>query len=493
MNKKRIAVLSIAVLLFLAALPTWAVEDEITYGVLGSGYVYKISVTKDVIEAAGKVPCDSTTDPYQCDRWRYNQALNCPTSIALGGQGVKPIDAIGAATEGKSGGAGQGAGMAPEDRSPPGASPVRVNELVTVATISKAGSVLGSSGMASDTFIEQSGRYNPEAHVESDAFVSTKNFYEERCDPVNTSSYVHVFTRSEIQPEIFTMSECFSDQCSQSGIGARGFSAPRPSAQEARTMAHLSGAGGKIQGRVKSFISKMGGASGANSLTAESVLTYISFESDGSPKGLKWTALTTASGVKINGQEVALEPGQTFGVDIPGAPPELRERGAPGPQSFFVGLSAPYVISKKDGTQLKIYAPGMFYGTETQTTYIGGAQLDAGLGRAPAFDFLATDFPSSFGTISFLRPGPPPFGSAFEPTPDSSSGQAIDGIERGPILSVREMATGPAPMIILMAAAGFALALLMLGWIQRFEWGRHLFGFQPLRSVNWVYRAFVRT
>lgn len=490
MRIKRIAVLSIGILLFLAALPTWAVEDEITYGVLGSGYVYKISVTKEVIEATGKAPCNRETNPYQCDKWRYNQALNCPTSIALGRQGFKPIDAIGL-NEGVSGGAGQGTatGTVPEDRSPPGASPVRINELLTIATISKAGSVLGSSGMASDTFVEQDGRSNPEAHTDSDAFVASKNSYEERCDPVSTSSYVHAFTRSETQPETFSMMECFSDQCSRSGIGP---DAPRPSAREARTMAYLTDKGAQIQGRVKSFISNFGGASGANSLTAESVLTYISFESDGSPKGLKWTALTTASGVKINGQEVALEPGKTFGVEVPGAPPELRQHGAPGPQSFFVGLSAPYVISKKDGTQLKIYAPGMFYGTETQTTYIGGAQLDAGLGRAPIFNFLATEFPSDFGTIEFFRPGPPPFESQFESPSDPTP--ATGGVDpRGPILSIREMSAGPTPMIILMAAAGFALVLLLLGWIQRFVWGRRLFSVQPLRSVNWIYRAFVRT
>ncbi|MBW3588241.1 MAG: hypothetical protein KY429_02355 [Actinobacteria bacterium] len=471
--RKLVAVVVLSVILVMGASPTHAVEEELTHGVGARAYAYKISVTKEVIQIDGQVPCDPETDPYGCDNQQYNQTLNCQPTIALGKGGLIPMAPPPGGTP-RTGGAGDEAGQAPENREPPGASPVKLNELLAVGSISRAGSVLGSSGLASDTYVDQSGRSNPEAHSESDGFVANKNEYEERCDPAtSTSSYVHPLTWSKETPEAFSFVECKGDDCSQSG--AAGI--PRPSARHALAAVHLSESGGKVTGKLRAFVSEMGGSQGANSLSVDYVATYVSFESDGTPEGMKWSAVTVASGVRINGVPVSLSQGQTVGTD-----------------AFFVGVAGPYVISKKDGTELKIYAPGMFYGTETQTTYVGGAELIAGLGRAPVFDFLSSPFANEGETISFTRPGPPAFGTnETAPAAGPEVPPEVTTGPEGPAFAVKEMSAGPWPLISLLAAGGLALTVLLFGWIQRFAWGRRLFEVQPLRSANWMYRAFVRT
>ena len=470
--RKLLAIVALSVLLVMGASPTHAVEEELTHGVGAKAYAYKISVTKEAIQIAGLSPCNKQTNPYQCDKQRYNQALNCQPTLALGEGGLVPIGAPPGGSL-RSGGAGDGMGMAPENRDPPGASPVKINELLAVASISRAGPVLGSSGLASDTFVDLDGRANPEAHAESDGFVSNKNEYEERCDPpTSTSSYVHPLTWSKETPEAFSFVECKGDRCSRSG-STQG----RPSAQQAMAAVHLSESGGKVTGKLRAFVSEMGGSQGANSLSVDYVATFVSFESDGTPKGMKWSAVTVASGVRLNGVPINLSQGQTVGTD-----------------AFFVGVAGPYVVSKKDGTELRIYAPGMFYGTEAQTTYIGGAELIAGLGRAPVFDFLSSPFANEGETISFTRPGPPVFsGTDSLPAAGPEVAPGVTTGPEGPLFSVTEMTADPLPLISLLAAGAFGLTLLLFGWVQRFSWGKRLFEFQPLRSANWMYRAFVRT
>jgi len=470
--RKLLALVALSVLLVMGASPTHAVEEELAHGVGAKAYAYKISVTKEVIQLAGQAPCDKEADPYGCDKQRYNQSPNCQPSVALGSGGLVPMGPPPGGTL-RTGGAGDGAGQAPENRDPPGASPVKINELLAVASISRAGSALGSSGLASDTFVDLDGRASPEAHAESDGFVGNKNEYEERCDPAtSTSSYAHPMSWSKQTPEAFAFSECKGDRCSRSGS-----TEIRPSAQQALAAVHLSESGGKVTGKLRSFVSEMGGSQGANSLSIDYVATFVSFESDGTPKGMKWSAVTVASGVRLNGIPINLSQGQTVGTD-----------------AFFVGVAGPYVVSKEDGTELRIYAPGMFYGTEAQTTYVGGAELIAGLGRAPRFDFLGSPFGNESETISFTRPGPPAFSDTGSlPAAGPEVAPQVTTGQEGPLFSVKQMSAGPAPLISLLAAGGLALTILLFGWIQRFKWGKRLFEVQPLRSANWMYRAFVRT
>jgi hypothetical protein len=43
-------------------------------------------------------------------------------------------------------------------------------------------------------------------------------------------------------------------------------------------------------------------------------------------------------------------------------------------------------------------------------------------------------------------------------------------------------------------AAGFAALLLVLArWSRRWAWGRRLCRAQPLKGIDWLYRAFVKT
>jgi hypothetical protein len=480
--RRLLAATSLALLLALVAAPSASgAEAELTFNITDTrAYAYKISVGKEVIQVAGLSPCNKQTDPYGCDKNRYNQQPNCPPpkAVALMPDPVKGVDL-------KSGGAGQGTGPT-SGREPEGASPVKINELLTVGTITKAGPFLGSGGVASDTFVDLDGRANPEAHTESDAFVTNKNSQEERCDPANAASYVHAVSKSGQKPETYSFVECTDEfQPQEPRCGRSGSTEGRPSAKKAYSIVHLYESGGKVIARLKSFVSNMTMGSGTQSLGVESMTTYLSLESDGTRSGLKWSAISSASGVTLGGQPITLRPGDT--VEAPGgcAPPA----GCVGPT--HVGLAGPYVSTSQDGTKVLMIAPGLFYATTTQTTYVAGAELRAALGRAIPFSFSALGIGSS-SPLGLVRPGPAPFGSEL-PT-DTGVPVATGPVDGGdPIVSVKRLVTQPVAFTSLIALGGLTLAVLLAGWIQRFAWGQKLYRMQPLRSINWMYRAFVRT
>jgi hypothetical protein len=467
--KKLLALLAIALLISLVLFPAPSVssaEAELTFNIAEArAYAYRISLNEEVFRLAS---CNKQTDPYQCDNNRYNQAPNCPPARRTEVAATPPPG-------GKvlSGGAGF-QNERTSGKEPHKANPVKINELVTTGSLTKAGTVAGASGSASDTFTDNSGRDNPEAHAESDATIPNKNRREERCQEPEASSYIHVLSRSETQPETYSLTECIGEnRCSESAIGYR-----RPSAGRAFSVISLYQEGGKVFGRLKAFVSNMSFGSGPTGATVESMTTYLSFESDGTRAGLKWSAVSTASGVTAFGQPVPLESGQT--VEAPGG-------------AAFIGIVGPYVVANNAGTQLMMIAPGLFYSTNDQTTYVAGSEVRAGFGRSIPFSFLASQFNSGNPGLGLIRPGPQNFG-------DETAALGTDGVlptapDAGepPVLSIRRLATAPWPLASMIAAAGLALLVLLAGWMQRFPVARKLFRLQPLRSLNWMYRAFVRT
>ena len=472
-----------------------ATEKQLTYNLTSftRAYAYKISVTKEAIEASRAQstlyeqckaqfnhpeceqmrPCNPDTDKYACDASQYDHAPNCLGAAKLGTekQGPQPVLPDGAIVI--SGGAGQGAGVADNDADPPGASPVKINELVTTGSLGKTpafgGFTLLASGSSSDTFVDLDGTANQEAHTDTDAFVPNKSAYEERCDPNEGGSYVHVLSRSKQAPSTYNIAQCFGNRCSESGslFG-------RPAANHARTIVSLFEEGGKVKGKL--FANVSGGDLGGG-LTIESATTYISFETDGTSQGLNWSVATVASGVKLFGVPIATPPGETIGL----------------PGGTFVGVAGPYVKSAQDGTSLAVIAPGFFYGTEQQTTYIAGAELFAGMGRADPF-------------VNPVRPPDDLFDIFIPGFTDGPGGQfpiggplaAPTGPEIGPgdsalALDVREVVSGPWAIAAILAFGLIAMILVLGKWVQRFDWGRRWFEAQPLRSINWMFRAFIQT
>jgi hypothetical protein len=53
--------------------------------------------------------------------------------------------------------------------------------------------------------------------------------------------------------------------------------------------------------------------------------------------------------------------------------------------------------------------------------------------------------------------------------------------------------TGQVAIAAILAAGMAALLLLLVRWSRRWGWGRRLCRAQPLKGVDWLYRAFVKT
>lgn len=480
-----------------------AAEPELFYAFKeAKAYGYKISVTKEAIEAARaqsnsykqckatfnnpnceKIrPCDPATDVYQCDSYQYNHTPNCPPALALGlfKEGPQPVKPPGGVE--RTGGAGINAGNATTDPHP--ANPVKINELLASGiSLTRIASSLQSGGMSSDTYVDLDGRANSEAHTETDGFIPNKPSYEERCwsgtnppspfgdggpSVIDPADMVHILSRSTQTPRSYQMTECFGSQCSQSEsiFG-------RPSANHALMVSDMFEAGGKVHGRLMSVVS--GASFGAGQATADNIATYAAFESDGTAKGLKWTVVTVATGVKLAGQPVS---------------PQVGGPAVGGPGGTFVGVAGPYVNALADGSKITIIAPGFFYGTEQQTTYAAGAELRASMGRAVSQGtFTPVNEP---GTIRLLIPGVTGF-----TVPGETEAPVVVELAppepSDPTISIREVSGSILPTVSIFSGAALALLLMLSGWVQRFGWGKRIFALQPLRSFVWIYRAFVRT
>jgi hypothetical protein len=261
------------------------------------------------------------------------------------------------------------------------------------------------------------------------------------------------------------------------------------SAEHARSIVDLSEGKDSVDAILSANVDELSYGSGA--FTVDSVETFIVVTSDGTPAGLEWSVTSTASGASMGGQKLTLPPGEV--VSGPG---------------FSVGMAAPYVAATKDGTQLRIVAPGLMIASEQQAAFFGGAEIYAGFGEGLDFEFIPRtmddpdndtfgDATSNFasgggigGGSSTLGAGS--FGGGVGLGPSDTSSDPVAAAPATELL-VYEQATGRGAVagIVLLGLLGWFL--LMGRWLQRFTWGRALYRVQPFRTIDWLYRAFVKT
>lgn len=461
-----------------------AADESLSYSIKEARtYAYKVSLIKEIIENAPK--CNPEDDPkYKCDEGQYNHEPNCPKEIAVGPAGKLPAATPPEGVTPIEGGAGDGTG----GERPPSSSPVRLNELIALGTASHFGSVKEAAGYASKAYVDLSGRDDPEQHTESQILSSNKADYEERCWPEDKAKegndFVHLLSHSFKDVETYHYSECFRRGCQWGGLGNFGADAER-----ARSITHLFEDGGKIHMILSAKIEDLSYGSGA--LTVEAIETFVDISSDGTAGGLKWSVSSTASGAKLGGQPIALPPGQI--VSGPG---------------FSFGMAAPYVGTEDDGSQIRVEAPGFMIATTEQTVHFAGAEAGAGLGEALDFVFQGgggtdaqpdtgsddKDFSTSaapFDTGSAVLGGST-FGGGVAIGPSDPAGDPVSAAPATELL-IYEQATGRGAVAGIVALGLLGWFLLMGRWLQRFGWGKNLYRLQPFRTVDWLYRAFVKS
>ncbi len=448
-------------------------------------YAYKAGLRDEIIPLIP--PCKPEDDPYDCDNSKWEHKENCPEPIEIGRKGKAPKPKPPREAEPAKGGAGDHAG--PAER-PEQGTPIQLNRLLSAAKQSHVSGLSEAGGLASSIYTDSSGRSEPLAHTQSEAFAPNFAPYEERCysgddsgdpRPVDKDNYEHFLSRSFKTPSTYHLSECFGKRC-QFGLGF--------SAERARQIVLIEETSGAVSGQLHSMVDGLKSAGGA--FTLDSIVTYVTFRSDGTRAGLKWSAVTTASGAKIAGQPVALPPGETV--------------GGPG---FSVGVSEPYVDAAKDGRKLTILALGLHFGSREQNAFLGGAEVVASFGADESFQFPSFDEPETGA------PGAPSgtgSGGDFGPIGGGSGGFGVgnpggfdDAGQSPPPAAPPPVAAGEPEEILIykvVTGIGIAPALLALGllgwmmllsrWLQRYTWARRLYGVQPFRALDWMYRAFIK-
>ncbi len=510
-------VLSVAVLgmIFaaLASSPAMAEEKTVlTYSIKEArASLWQIHYPQSTFVTEKYFPCVAADDEnYGCDRARYNQTPNsCPQDVALGRtkeapETPKPEDAEGGVTD--------DGGMGAASEWPRG-NPVTV---VHGLASGHMASTPESGGFASMYYVDNSGRRETEAHVESDAFVGNRNNYEERCAVVDafseTSMYdgpfsAHMLSRAN-DTSTYNMSAFTTMEAEAPGGSKEGIS-----------IVKLWEAGGRIHGVLTSTVRGANLADGA--VIIDAVRSVISFSSDGTEKGLVAIAKTEALGLTIVGTKVpSLDAGQI--IPLGG--------------EAFLGVIRPVVQVADKGHRVTIRAPGVFLAASNtgldslpipedpiqdyeqldtirtqlceglgttdppctltlggklksdQVIYVAGAILDAGVGRVPASSFLPELPAIPLPPIpSFVPPSiaPPLIGPSIIP-PAASQPVAL------PRFEVRSLAGSPWPAAVIVAM-GFLGFLMIIGrWTTRFAWARALSRYPPFPAFGWAYRAFLK-
>lgn len=464
-----------AALLVPAALPPAAsgAEKVLSYSIREArAYAFRVPLRKEVITLAQRArPCDPEEDPYRCDDSQYEHRPNCPPNAAIGPATKGPAAAEPEGDAKRSGGAGDGSGP---QTSPSLESPVTLNDLVTLGRIGHVGALRDASGFASESYVDLSGRQEPQAHTESDAFSGSRRAYEERCfGEVSEGSYVHVLSRSTQGPSTYHLAECFERGCRFGGPGLGG-------AEEGRTIVHLAQRADTVVARTSALLERATWADGG--FTVDSVRSAIELESDGTADGLRWSVSSSVLGARLGGRPIELAPGQT--VSVPG---------------IQIGLAEPWVQTSENGGRIRIVAPGLYFSTQEQSAFFGGTELTATIGRRPPLapeddDDDAGDTTtggSGFDTdLDTTGPVPIPTSAA---TPVTPAVPEAPPIASEPAVTVEQVRTGQGALVSLLALAMLAVLLILLRWIGRYSWGRRLYRVQPLRTFDWLYRAFVKT
>lgn len=448
-----------------------AAEKQFIYSVKEArAYAVKGSLHKEVINLAPK--CKPEEDKqYACTD--HNHKPNCPKKIEIGPKGKVPMPAPPKGVEPNTGGAGETVG---ED-APPQSSPVRLNRLASVAKQSHLFGVREAGGLASSIYTDSSGRSEPEAHTVSEGFSKTVRDWEERCywhdGNESESSYEHFMSRSGTGPDTYHLSECIGRQCQFSfGINA----------ERSRQIVHMVERNGKVMGAIESMVEglEFGGPGG---IVVDSVVTYVSFETDGTEPGLEWAVASRASDARLGGQPVPLPPGETVQAG-----------------GFSIGMAEPYVNASPDGTTLTMVAPGLHVGHQEQAALFGGAELYMSAGKQAGG---SPDFPddlddsSVFNDDGSFNSGVGSGGIAgetggFDAGASGDDDETLAQGEAGQI-QIFEKATGIGAVAVIVALGGFCWFLLLSRWLQRYTWGQKLTRMQPFKFFDWMYRAFVKT
>lgn len=416
-------------------------------------YAFKVSLSKQELQLIP--PCDPSTDPYKCDTSQYEHKPNCPPQIALGPSKPGPVPEPASQSIVMSGGATDHLGTEPNQ-----SSPVRLNRLLSLGRLGHSGAFPSAGGFASDQYVDLNGRRTPAAHTQSEAFSNLPD-YEERCNPVPTSassSYEHFLSRSGDGPATYHLSECFGSQCTF-GAGL--------SVEHALTLVDMYEKGGVVTATVQSELQGLELVPGV--LGADLLSTYISVRSDGTPSGLKWSVATTLAGLKIAGQKVALPIGATIPVG----------------SGLTVGIVPPFVQPTEGGHVLSIMAPGLSIMSDQQSIFLGGAELYGSFSREPPASFN----PLLPGIVQ-LPPAPAIVLPSIAPPPQPITQQPLPAT---PTFAIKMYDTGQAAIVAILAAGIAALLLVFARWSRRWAWGRRLSRAQPLKGIDWLYRAFVKT
>jgi hypothetical protein len=448
-------------------------------------YAYRVTLRKEVIEGARQAePCDPEEDPYQCDTTRYEHEPNCAQPLTVGPKGKAPDVRPVPGAEPIEGGAGASEGAEAE---PPTASPVTLNELISLGHLGHIGGLVEAGGLASDSYVDLSGRQEPTMHTESDVVPGLPG-YEERCldeDPSH-NSYRHFLSRTAETPETYHLAECRKDDCT--------FDRLTFSAQDvmARTIVHLKEEGGKIIGKIQATFHDA--AWGGGAFAVDSVDTILTFESDGTAEGLKWSVGTTAKGARLGGTPVSLPSGRLVGT-----------------ADLQVGVAAPYVSSADDGSSLRIVAPGLVVASREQTAWFGGAEVDATFGRSGAAG--ATGGPgagagsgeggSAAGTSGASASGGGSGASAGEAVGAGGTASGGNGAGGEPIPSAPAAGSPAAvsverfqtdlPFVLIIGGGLLAALWIVARWMRQFPLGSALTYYPPFSLIDRLYRTFAKS
>ncbi|TMK19304.1 MAG: hypothetical protein E6G68_06165 [Actinobacteria bacterium] len=460
-------------------------------------FLWQVAYPQSTFISEKYFPCDPTTDHYGCDRGRYAKSDRSTCDAPLGRTGEAPETPTAAEAAD---------GVGPTDADGTASSWPRGNpvEVIHGLAMGRLGSSPESGGLASMYYVDQSGRRETEAHVESDGYVSNRNDYEERCakvDAILESTYMnepfaaHMLSRADQTPSTYSMSSFTTSEAS---------AYPPGQPKEDVSIVKLWQAGGRVHGLLTSTVRAF---RLADQITVDLVRSVISFSSDGTPSGLIARAKTEALGVTIGTTKLpALEA------------PSVIPLG----DDSYLGVLSPVVQVGGHGTQITIRAPGLFLAAKTpldqlpvpedpldmdpipsqfrgqltlgghlfseQVVYIAGAYLDAGVGRIESFGFPPIPLPKPIAIPPVVAPPPlPP--SILPPPPFVPPVTQPVALPR---YVTRELPGSAWTMIAIVVFTILGLLGVMGKWSQRFPWGRALAEFPPLAGVGWAYRAFLK-
>lgn len=533
------AVLGIAIA-GLAMPPVAAAEAKtiLTYSIKDArAFLWQIHYPQSTFMTEFYSPCDPEENEYECDRSRYNQEPGSCAGQALG----RKDEAAETPTPGEvTDGVGPDKGDVGEPAEWPKGNPVQV---IRGLALGRLGSSPEAGGLASMYYVDNSGRRETQAHVESDAYVSNRNDYEERCAAVDgelseANNYplfaAHMLSRADQTPSTYSMASFTTPEAART---APPIGYPPGKSKESVSVVKLWEANGRVNGVLTSTVRAL---KLADQVTVDAVRSIISFSSDGTEKGLKAVAKTEALGITAGGAKVAALSHN-----------DVLQLG----ENSFLGVVSPVVQARDHGRQITIRAPGLFLAAETpldqlplpedpflredalpdvddplpevrgtigdirdefcegagrdpsqsiakegcrltlggrmfheQVVYVAGAILDAAVGRAPAFSLPPLP---SLPKLPSLPPLTPP-GAFMPPSFTNTTLPVAPQPVALPRFEVREIGGSPWPLLAILTFTALGFLAIMGRWLTRYAWARSLSHVPPFPAVGWAYRAFLK-